>query len=401
MDFAKAFDTVNHKILLSKLHHYGIRGNTLQLIESYLTEREQCVEVNNARSDFGVITHGVPQGSILGPLLFLLYINDISHSSPLLSFYLFADDTAIFLSNKNIKVLEDTINQELVNVSHWLIANKLSLNVKKSNAMLFRTQNESVTPRINLKLNGIPIEEKQDAKYLGVIIDHKLSFSGHIKQVKSRLIKGNTILYKVRHFLPSHLLTNTYYAHIQPHIDYGLNLYGYAAETHIKDVIVQQKKAIRIMCFKKYRETTEPLFTNKNILPFHKNLQLQAGKYLWKAANDYLCPSLNPLFNKRDDGSFHLPHRRLDVSQNSIVYTGVKLWNDIPPEIRSCTSLSNFKMKCKEHLQPGSNGNNNNNNMNNRNVNRNRHNNRNNANYHHGIYQGWRQGIGGASRWDQ
>ena len=139
--------------------------------------------------------------------------------------------------------------------------------------MLFRTQNESVTPRINLKLNGIPIEEKQDAKYLGVIIDHKLSFSGHIKQVKSRLIKGNTILYKVRHFLPSHLLTNTYYAHIQPHIDYGLNLYGYAAETHIKDVIVQQKKAIRIMCFKKYRETTEPLFTNKNILPFHKNLQ--------------------------------------------------------------------------------------------------------------------------------
>ena len=96
LDFAKAFDTVDHQILLQKLNHYGVRGRTLQLIESYLTDREQCVQVNNATSDFGTITHGVPQGSILGPLLFLLYINDIANSSPLLSFYLFADDTQLF-----------------------------------------------------------------------------------------------------------------------------------------------------------------------------------------------------------------------------------------------------------------------------------------------------------------
>ena len=161
LDFAKAFDTVNHKILLSKLDHYGIRGKTLQLIESYLTEREQCVQVNNALSDFDVITHGVPQGSILGPLLFLLYINDIAQASSVLTFYLFADDTAIYLSRKNLHDLEETLNHELVNVCHWLTANKLSLNVKKSNTLLFRTQNESNDCKINLILNGMPIEEKK------------------------------------------------------------------------------------------------------------------------------------------------------------------------------------------------------------------------------------------------
>ena len=168
LDFAKAFDTVNHNILLSKLYHYGIRGTPLQLIKSYLTDREQCVQVNNAISDFNKITHGVPQGSILGPLFFLLYINDIALSSPMLSFYLFADDTTIFLSDKNVKNLEEILNRELVNVSHWLVANKLSLNVKKSNVLLFRTKNNKNTLNINLMLNGIPIEEKLEAKYLGV-----------------------------------------------------------------------------------------------------------------------------------------------------------------------------------------------------------------------------------------
>ena len=110
LDFTKAFDTVNHSILLQKLNPYGIRGNTLKLIESYIADREQCVFVNNTYSDLEKNSHGVPQGSILGPLFFLLYINDISNCSPLLTFYLFADDTTIFLSHKSLKTLESTLN---------------------------------------------------------------------------------------------------------------------------------------------------------------------------------------------------------------------------------------------------------------------------------------------------
>ena len=154
LDFAKAFDTVNHSILLQKLNHYGIRGNALSLIESYLKDREQCVQVNNAISDFEIIKHGVPQGSILGPLLFLLYINDIAESSRILDFYLFADDTTIFHSDKDPRKLEQTLNTELSHVSKWLIANKLSLNVGKSNFLLFRQTNKQSPPSINVTING-------------------------------------------------------------------------------------------------------------------------------------------------------------------------------------------------------------------------------------------------------
>ena len=351
LDFAKAFDTVDHQILLQKLYHYGIRGKTHQLIESYLTDREQCVQVNNSTSDLQKITHGVPQGSILGPLMFLLYINDIANSSALLSFYLFADDTAIFFSAKCVKELEKTINQELVNVSHWLIANKLSLNLKKSNALLFRKKNDSNELNLNLVLNGVPIEEKQKAKYLGIIMDNKLTFEDHIKHIKSKLIKGNAILAKVRHFIPAHLLINTYNAHIQPHIDYGHNLWGYAAQCHLDNIVSQQKRSLRIMHFKDWRfRGSSTLFLQSKILPLSKQILLNSGKTLWKAAHGLICPTLQPLFKKKSNISFFLPFKRLDVSQNSIFYSGVRAWNSIPAKIRASPSVNSFKKEYKEYL---------------------------------------------------
>ena len=196
LDFAKAFDTVNHAILLGKLHHYGIRGVALSLIESYLTERQQCVQINNVTSELDFISHGVPQGSILGPLLFLLYINDISLCSDILNFFLFADDTAIFFSHNDPMTLEKTMNEELVKVSNWLIANQLSLNVKKSNALLFRMKNDVCDPIVNIVINGDTVEEKQHTKYLGVILDHKLTYEQHINHVNAKLIKGNAIQLK-------------------------------------------------------------------------------------------------------------------------------------------------------------------------------------------------------------
>ena len=132
LDFAKAFDTVNHKILLEKLDFYGVRGTSLALFESYLSNRTQAVEVNGKMSEKGTIKHGVPQGSILGPLLFLLYINDISQSSDILNFFLFADDTTVFYSaDPSDENTEEILNTELEKVSCWLAANRLSLNVKK------------------------------------------------------------------------------------------------------------------------------------------------------------------------------------------------------------------------------------------------------------------------------
>ena len=140
LDFAKAFDTVDHKILINKLEYYGIRGLPLKLMKSYLNNRQQCVKIGNTQSDFLTIKCGVPQGSVLGPLLFLLYINDIQKSSRILKFILFADDTSVLHSLKNTLLLEQEINEGLEEVTQWLNANKLSLNLDKTNLYFYQNK---------------------------------------------------------------------------------------------------------------------------------------------------------------------------------------------------------------------------------------------------------------------
>ena len=200
-------------------------------------------------------------------------------------------------------------------------------------------------------MNGVPIDEKRTTKYLGVILDHKLIYSDHIKHVKSKLIKGNVILAKVRHFIPRHILPNTYYAHIQPHIDYGQNIWGHAANVHLNDVVQQHEKAVRIINFKKKQDDIKPLFKHSKILSVSGSGKFNSGKLLWKI-NNSLCLSLNSLFNKRQQpvNTFHVPHKRLDVSQNSITYESIKIWNAIPRHIRASSSIHIFKEKYKEYL---------------------------------------------------
>ena len=150
LDFAKAFDTVNHKILIEKLENYGIRGVALNWFKSYLYRRQQVVKLNNIYSQPLEINGGVPQGNVLGALLFLIYINNISRISNLLRFHLFADDTSIFYSDKDVNQIERVVNKELCLVAQWLSANKLSLNVTKSSFIIFHPPQKRVK-KINIR----------------------------------------------------------------------------------------------------------------------------------------------------------------------------------------------------------------------------------------------------------
>ena len=179
LDFSKAFDTVNHDILLRKLYHYGIRGNALRCFESYLKNRKQFVTYNGVSSDTKLITCGVPQGSILGPLLFLIYINDLSLVCDRLISILFADDTNMFMSSKDVHSLQTVINQELILVSKWLKVNKLSLNIKKTHFMIFSNKSD-VCGQIDIRIDGEPIQAVGKTKFLGVIIDKNLTWKDHI-----------------------------------------------------------------------------------------------------------------------------------------------------------------------------------------------------------------------------
>ena len=238
IDFRKAFDTFEHSILLNKLYHYGIRGNALQWFNSYLTNRYQYVKYNNTPSDMKKITCGVPQGSILGPLLFLLYINDIASVSNILSSILFADDTTLFCSSKNLHELTAIVNNELGNIMQWLNANKLSLNIDKTNFMLFRPKGKNeICPSIHIC--GANIIEVDSAKFLGIVIDNRLNWVEHVKCISRKIAKGIGIIIKARKSFESETLLNLYNALIFPYISYGIQVWGTAAALHLHRLHVQ------------------------------------------------------------------------------------------------------------------------------------------------------------------
>ena len=187
IDLRKAFDTVNHNILLRKLDHYGIRGSSLNWFKSYLNDRQQYVFLNGESSDKKKITCGVPQGSVLGPLLFLVYINDLPNISKILDFYLFADDTNIYYEDDSLVNLEKTINKELRNLYTWLSVNRLSLNIDKTNFIIFHPYNKPLKYNVTIKIHKKAINEKKSIKYLGVFIDSTLSWKDHISHLSKKL----------------------------------------------------------------------------------------------------------------------------------------------------------------------------------------------------------------------
>ena len=174
IDLRKAFDTVNHEILIKKLEHYGVRDSMLNWFRSYLLDHKQYVSFNGQSSELLLNNCGVPQGSVLGPLLFLIYINDLPNISKILNFYLFADDTNIYYESTSLNELERTVNKELNKPYLWLNVNRLSLNIDKTNFIIFHPYNKPVKQHVTIKINKKAINEKEAIKYLGVLVDSSL-----------------------------------------------------------------------------------------------------------------------------------------------------------------------------------------------------------------------------------
>ena len=226
LDLCKAFDTVNHKILLTKLEYYGIRGVSNDWFASYLSNRRQFVSLNGINSDYQTITCGVPQGSVLGPLLFLLYINDMPKCSNILEFHLFADDTNLFLNNPNIINLETDLNTELEKVSQWLYANKLSLNIDKTSFVVFHSPQRRILHNMNLRISNTSIKSDTCVKYLGLILDSNLNWKAYIHELSKKISRGIGVLSKLRYYVKKNILKQLYYSLIYPYLTYGLLLWG-------------------------------------------------------------------------------------------------------------------------------------------------------------------------------
>ena len=241
-----AFDTVNHDILLDKMYHYGIRGVAYDWFCSYLKDRHQCVEFNGVTSSVINMKCGVPQGSNLGPLLFLLYINDLAFVSPDLFSILFADDSNFFCTGSNLSYVIDIVNREVCSVVNWLNSNKMSLNIDKTHFMIFKPKRKKIDDSFDIVVNGSKIDKVKSTKFLGVIIDSELSWKPHVDAICSKIAKNIGIMTKARSVFNKDTLLSLYYSFIYPYISYCIYVWGSTFETYLKKMFLQ-KRAIRII----------------------------------------------------------------------------------------------------------------------------------------------------------
>ena len=297
MDLSKAFDTLDHNILLHKLKYYGVQGSAISWFHSYLTNRYQYVEINDSKSNPRLLKTGVPQGSVLGPLLFLIYMNDVPNSSSILKFILFADDTSL-LDTINLSISpngnfnNERLNCELIKIYDWLAVNRLSLNVSKTKFMVFHHTNKVLPQNLEIKINNIPVERVKEFCFLGLTINENLTWKTHIQKISNKVMKHSGILNKLKHYLPQNILRTLYCSLIQSQLTYCILVWGFDCGRIVK----VQKKSIRIITCSKFGAHTEPLFKTLNLLKINDLFKLNILKFYYKLHHKKL-PSYFNSFN--------------------------------------------------------------------------------------------------------
>ena len=359
LDLKRAFETIDRDILIAKLDKYGIKDKALDWIRNYLLGRTQSVKLNNVYSDKLGIEIGVPQGSVLGPLLFLLYINDLPCVLKSCRIHLFADDTLIYMEGKDINKVIIHINEELKHVSSWLNNNKLKLNINKTKAMYIFPSQKIIESNIKIMMNSHDLEMVTEIKYLGIIIDNKLKFDKHVEYTCKKISKKINYLSRISKDLSTWSKITIYNTIILPHFIYCSTILFMCNKTEIDKLQKLQNRAMRVILKCSKYTNIETMLDSLGWLCIKNFVEYNVLIFIYKMLNNmlpqYLTKNIthvNDVHNyaTRSANMLYVCKKNKVRTSMSIFHKGLILYNKLPSVVKEAKSVREFKFKVKQLL---------------------------------------------------
>ena len=360
VDLKKAFDTVDHQILLSKLHHYGVRGKFHELLSSYLSNRLQYTVINGVSSEHLKVTCGVPQGSVLGPLFFNIFVNDIFKSSKRAKIILFADDTNIRYAADNLESLESIVNTDLCQIFKWFSANKLTVSLEKTNYMIITPPRSPYYDSFSIIQNKIQLTRVSSVRYLGVYIDKRLKWTDHISHIIEKINKNVGILWKTSYFLSFQHRKMLYNSLIFPSLHYCCEVWGAGPPSKLRCLLAAQNRCLKIISFAPRFASPKPLYSLYNILDIYKMVYQSICVFMHsiklRRAPYSLCSKFSLLheshrYSTRLAQYGFFAKRFASIRGKYCISTlGPKLYNLLPDTVANSASISVFKSSLMTYL---------------------------------------------------